>query len=37
LEGSHKPDIGPAREVHLHLNVSPDQPAAILRHHAEEE
>jgi hypothetical protein len=37
LESSRKPGIGPAREVHLHLNVSPDQLAAILRHHTGEE
>jgi hypothetical protein len=27
----------PGREIHLHLKVSPDQLAAILRHHTEEE
>jgi hypothetical protein len=37
LEGSRKPAIGPGREVHLHLNVSPDQLAAILRHYTEGE
>ena len=37
LEGSDKPAIGRAREVHLHLNVSPDQLAAIVRHYTEEE
>ena len=36
LEVSHKPAIGPAREVHLHLNVSPHQLAAIVRHYTEE-
>ena len=36
LEVSHKPAIGPASEVHLHLNVSPDQVAAIVRHYTEE-
>jgi hypothetical protein len=31
LEGSHKPAIGPAREIHLHLHgLTPDQLAAIL-------
>jgi hypothetical protein len=36
LEGSDKPTaIEPTREVHLHLTVSPDQLAAILRHHTE--
>jgi hypothetical protein len=25
--------IDPPREIHFHLNVSPDQLAAILRHH----
>ena len=37
LEGSDKPAIGPAREVHLHLSVTPDQLAAIMRHHLEED
>lgn len=36
LEVPHKPAIEPAREVHLHLNVSPDQLAAIVRHYTEE-
>jgi hypothetical protein len=36
LEESSNPAIGPAREVHLHLNVTPDQLAAIMRHHTEE-
>ena len=36
LEASGRPAIGPAREVHLHLNVTPDQLAAIVRHHTEE-
>jgi hypothetical protein len=29
--------IEPPREIHLHLNVSPDQLAAIMRRYAEEE
>jgi hypothetical protein len=29
--------IEPPREIHVHLNVSPDQLAAILRHYTEEE
>ena len=37
LEGSGKPAIAPGREVHLHLNVSPDQLAAIVRHYTEED
>jgi hypothetical protein len=37
LSSGHKQAIEPPREVHLHLNVSPDQLAAILRHHLEEE
>jgi hypothetical protein len=37
LEESHKPAIGPGREIHLHLNVSPDQLAAIMRHSIGEE
>jgi hypothetical protein len=28
--------IGPGREIHLHLNVSAAELAAILRHHTEE-
>jgi hypothetical protein len=28
--------IEPPREIHLHLNVSPDQLAAIMRHYTEE-
>jgi hypothetical protein len=37
LEGSHKPvAIGAGREVHLHLNVTPGQLAAIMRHYTEE-
>jgi uncharacterized membrane protein YccC len=36
LSEPSKPAIGPAREVHLHLNVSPDQLAAIVRHYTEE-
>jgi hypothetical protein len=28
--------VEPRREVHLHLNVTPDQLAAIVRHHLEE-
>jgi hypothetical protein len=36
LEEPHKPAIEPPREIHLHLNVSPDQLAAILRHYTEE-
>ncbi|MGP0027919.1 MAG: hypothetical protein ACLPKE_31865 [Streptosporangiaceae bacterium] len=28
--------LEPGREVHLHLNVTPDQLAAIMRHHTEE-
>jgi len=35
LESSHKPVIGPNREIHLHLNVAPDQLAAILRHYTD--
>jgi hypothetical protein len=40
LEESHKPALEPreaAREVHLHLNVAPDQLAAIMRHYTGEE
>ena len=37
LEASGRPAIGPGREVHLHLNVTPDQLAAIVRHHTEED
>jgi hypothetical protein len=37
LSPDHKAAIGPAREVHLHLNVSPDQLAAIVRHYTEED
>ena len=37
LEASSRPALEPGREVHLHFNVTPDQLAAILRHHAEEE
>ena len=37
LEGSRKPAIEPGRELHLHLNVTPDQLAAIVRHHTEED
>jgi hypothetical protein len=29
--------IEPGREIHLHLNVTPDQLAAILRHYSEGE
>ena len=36
LEETSKPAIGPGREIHLHLNVTPDQLAAIMRHHTEE-
>ena len=37
LEETSKPALGPSRnEVHLHLNVSPDQLAAIVRHYTEE-
>ena len=36
LEDPGRPALEPAREVHLHLNVSPEQLAAILRHSAEE-
>jgi hypothetical protein len=32
----YKPATEPARELHLHLNVSPDQLAGILRHYTEE-
>jgi len=35
-KGSRKSAIGPAREVHLHLNVTPGQLAAIVRHYTEE-
>jgi hypothetical protein len=35
LEDSSKPAIGPAREIHLHLSLTPDQLAAIMRHHTE--
>jgi hypothetical protein len=38
LEEPSKPAaIEPAREVHLHLNVSPDQLAAIMRHYTGED
>jgi hypothetical protein len=37
LEASARAAIGPAREVHLHLNVMPDQLAAIVRHYTEGE
>jgi hypothetical protein len=29
--------IEPGREIHLHLNVTPGQLAAIMRHHTEED
>lgn len=32
-----RPVLEPGREIHLHLNVTPDQLAAILRHHTEED
>jgi hypothetical protein len=32
-----RPAIEPGREIHLHLNVTPDQLAAILRDHTKEE
>ena len=32
-----RPAIEPPREIHLHLNVTPDQLAAIVRHHLEED
>lgn len=35
LEVSARPAIGPGRELHLHLNVTTGQLAAILRHHTE--
>ncbi|MGH3231637.1 MAG: hypothetical protein ACRDOA_24160 [Streptosporangiaceae bacterium] len=34
---SSRPAIEPPREVHLHLNVTPGQLAAIMRHHTEED
>ena len=37
LEASQPLAIGPPREIHLHLNVTPDQLAAIVRHHTEED
>lgn len=37
LEAPRRPAIGPGREVHLHLNVSPEQLAAILKHYTEED
>jgi hypothetical protein len=37
LSEPSKPAIGPGREVHLHLNVSPEQLAAIVRHYTEED
>jgi hypothetical protein len=37
LEELSKPALEPAREVHLHLNVSPDQLAAIMRHYTQDE
>jgi nitrate reductase NapE component len=36
LEEPSKPAFSPAREVHLHLNVSADELAAIVRHYTEE-
>jgi hypothetical protein len=33
LEAPARPAVEPPREVHLHLTVSPDQLAAIMRHH----
>jgi hypothetical protein len=37
LEEPSKPAIGaPRREVHFHLNVSPGELAAIMRHYTEE-
>ena len=32
LEVPDHPAIAPAREIHLHLSVSPDELAAIMRH-----
>ena len=36
LEETHKRPIEPPCEVHLHLNVTPDQLAAIVRHYTGE-
>jgi uncharacterized membrane protein YccC len=36
LSEPSKPAIEPAREVHLHLNVTPDELAAIVRHYTQE-
>ena len=36
LPATASPAIEPGREVHLHLNVTPDQLAAIMRHYTEE-
>jgi hypothetical protein len=36
LPAPASPAIEPGREVHLHLNVTPDQLAAIMRHYTEE-
>ena len=35
MSSEHKTAIEPPREIHLHLNVSPDQLAAIMRHYSE--
>lgn len=37
LKGSSKQVLRPGREIHLHLNVTSDQLAAIMRYYAGEE
>ena len=37
FEAPERPAIGPAREVHLHLTVPPDQLAAIMRRYGAED
>lgn len=37
LSSEHKTAIEPPREIHLHISVTPDQLAAIMRHYTEEE
>jgi hypothetical protein len=37
LQGPGRPALEPGRELHLHLTVSADQLAAIMRHYTEED
>jgi len=36
LQPPGRPALEPGRQIHLHLNVMPDQLAVILRHSIEE-